>query len=150
MSGFEVVGVVLGALPLIISALEGYRELNRKRDLFFKRDSHIGDLVKRLFEQQILIESELKRLLRAAGISFSHFQLSTPDSCQVLLRRQDVVDDVRDLIGNHYEGFLEIVKSCEEKLLRIAKSIDGYKQGPMASRGLSVMSAQLILSCEGQ
>ena len=81
MSGFEVVGVVLGVMPLILSALEGYQKLRRKREVFKARSLHIIQLIQALNEQRVLIESDIEIILRSVGIEDFEF---TDDTENVL------------------------------------------------------------------
>lgn len=133
MSGFEVVGVILGASPLIISALEGYKELNRRRDFFFKRACHINRMINALYEQQKVVEGDLQVLLSAAGIEHIDLQLVRAGSCQELLRRPDVVEEVKDFLQDRYEIYLQKLSDCEEILFRVARAVGGLKQGPLVS-----------------
>lgn len=131
MSGFEIAGVILGALPLIISALEGYKELNRKRELFFKRAWHISRMISSLCEQQKLIEGDLQVLLLAVGIEKLDLGTITAGKCQDLLQQPDMVDEIKIFMGSRYTTYLDTLSKCEEILFKVARSIGGFKQGPM-------------------
>lgn len=45
MSGFEVVGVVLGAIPLIISAVEKYKTTSQKLKYYRQKITLVGELI---------------------------------------------------------------------------------------------------------
>lgn len=71
MSGFETAGVVLAVFPLLVSALDQYKAVNRKRDYFINRGLHVEQLVNALAEQKILIEGGLELVLRVEGFDSS-------------------------------------------------------------------------------
>src|SRR5579859_7867061 len=63
MTGVEIAGLVLGALPIVISAVESYRKgLNPLLD-YFHYNSTLRTLCTRLEIQHVLYEDHLKRLL---------------------------------------------------------------------------------------
>ena len=63
MSGFEVAGVVLGAFPLAISALDKYREVATRLGLFFKIQLEYKKWRDDLEMHQLLFTRHLKQLL---------------------------------------------------------------------------------------
>jgi len=60
MSGFEIAGIVLGSLPLFISALEDYREGLQPLKAFVNWNSDLPKVIRRLRTQQVLYEAALK------------------------------------------------------------------------------------------
>jgi hypothetical protein len=129
MSGFEVVGVLLGAAPLIISALEGYQRLGKKRDAFKRKSLHIDRMVRALNWQQKLIHSDVKIVLRNAGLDETTIDQHVGiGRYQDLLRRQDVQDAVSSFLGDNCSTYLEIIQQCESTLLRVAKAVKGFDE----------------------
>lgn len=59
MSGFEVGGVVLDALPLIITAVDKYKATAGILKNFRHKESHIQKLIQALENQKFCVESEL-------------------------------------------------------------------------------------------
>jgi hypothetical protein len=130
MSGFEVVGLVLAVVPLLITALEEYQKFNRKRDVFFKRYLHIGRMIHALTECQILIEGDVEVLLRNAGFDGEMMEQIKAGKCLELLREDDVKMEVKALLGeSRYNTYLQTLNKCEENLFHIAKEIGKLKQG---------------------
>lgn len=68
MSGLEILGLILGAMPILISALEGYQKLGKKRDAFRRKSMHIDRMIRALDWQQKLIRSDVRLVLRNAGL----------------------------------------------------------------------------------
>lgn len=68
MSGLEVAGLVLGAIPIVIWSLEHYKTT---RDYWRRSRSKrllIDRMIKALHEQRTLMEVDLQVLSRAAGV----------------------------------------------------------------------------------
>ena len=63
MSGFEVVGVVLGSLPLVISALEHYRDGLRAMQRWRKYERELQSLVRNLETERAKLQNVCEKLL---------------------------------------------------------------------------------------
>ncbi|RMJ13401.1 hypothetical protein CDV36_006916 [Fusarium kuroshium] len=63
MSGFEIAGVVLGAFPIALSALEKYREGAKRVDLFYTIRREHKKCRDDLVFNNLLFKSNLRRLL---------------------------------------------------------------------------------------
>lgn len=70
MSGFEVVGVVLGAIPLIISAVEKYKTTSRKLKYYRQKITLVDELIRSLNEQQCFIKGLWQIPLKGHMIMF--------------------------------------------------------------------------------
>ena len=55
MSGFEVVGVVLGVIPLIISALDNYKKTSQRIKFFRGKEPYVAQLIQSLKEQMFFM-----------------------------------------------------------------------------------------------
>lgn len=99
VSGVEIAGLVLEALPLVITALEHYRagkgvlaSLIRWRDLLKKLIDHLKDL-------QTIYSTKIRTLLQISGTDDSHLTdaACTKVSAQKLNKQQD-----REIPGHSY------------------------------------------------
>lgn len=63
MSGFEIAGLVLGAFPLAISALEKYRDMATRLGLFFKIRLEYKKVLDNLEIHQLTFTRHLRQLL---------------------------------------------------------------------------------------
>ncbi|KAL9116788.1 MAG: hypothetical protein Q9187_006683 [Circinaria calcarea] len=99
MSGIEVVGIILGALPVVVWGLKQYKTTH---DIWRRSRSKalmVDRLIEALEEQKVLIEIDLKLLLRAADIEDEEVAaLNVPNYCE-LLQHQDVGDAVAKYLG---------------------------------------------------
>lgn len=130
MSGFEVISVVLAVVPLLITALKDYNELNRKRDVFSKRSLHIERMINALKEQQLMIEGDVEVLLRNSGFDHEELEKIKAGENLELLKEGDIAEEVKALLGaERYDTYLTTLSMCEETLFRIAKEVGRLKQG---------------------
>lgn len=67
MSGFEVAGIVLGAFPLAISALEGYRQLARRMKFFHEIREEYQKCLNDLRYNRLRFHRNIKQLLIPLG-----------------------------------------------------------------------------------
>lgn len=145
MSGFEVVRVVLAAFPLLMSVLEQYKAVNRKRVYFRHRSLHMETLINALAERKILIESDLEFMLRAVdrgddlvgGMEVSQYVSVLSDEC--------LTQEFESLLGDRSQPYLKTLGRCERTLIEIATSLSSFKQGPWVcvARALSLLIAAL-------
>ncbi|KJK84430.1 hypothetical protein H634G_00794 [Metarhizium anisopliae BRIP 53293] len=63
MSGFEVVGVVLGTIPLVISAIEHYERVARTVQILRRRAKVMHALARSLRTEQRILENTCETLL---------------------------------------------------------------------------------------
>jgi hypothetical protein len=108
MSGIEVVGLILGGLPLLISAGEHYREGLEplKKWIRFRKD-FIG-FIDRLDIERQLYRQMLQRLLLSAGVSHSQVELYM-DSSFAGWQRENVQESVERRLGSVLPAFLSTV-----------------------------------------
>ena len=101
--------MVLGAVPLIISALKGYQSLNKRRYDFKRRKLHVDCMIRALDCQQSLILSDVKIVLRNArldeimideGIGNCHYQ--------DLFKRPDIHSAVASVLRENFSAYVDI------------------------------------------
>lgn len=61
----EAVGIVLGAIPLVMSALQSYKDAKKLGGLFLNRKKHVGKLIRALREQHGALKTNIVWLLKA-------------------------------------------------------------------------------------
>ena len=61
----EAVGVILGAIPIVITALQCYKDTFRLGGRLFKRKKHVEKLIRTLNEQKGALEQNLEWLSKA-------------------------------------------------------------------------------------
>ena len=127
MSGVEIVGFVLAALPLVISAVEHYHDgLDPLKD-YLRYNSTLKSLRTRLRIQQDLFEGTLIRLL-LAELSTSQAQALFPDVGQHVDGKQwntpEIDEKLRNRLGTKYENFMDVIREMETAMRRMMKNLD--------------------------
>ena len=112
MSGIEVAGLILGAVPLIIAALEQYKKTRETIYLFRRKALYIDRLIDALEEQRVLIESDLNQLLRAAGIESDEVAAAGATSCHDLLQDPDIATEIAQYLGQTFQPYQKALKRC--------------------------------------
>lgn len=133
MSGFEVVGLILGAVPVTIAALEQYKTAHEMLRYFNHKSAYIDRLIQALEEQKFFIESEFDIVLRATG--FDHHSISTTNAehLQAGLLRSDIAEELDRYLGRGYDPYRKALVRCENSLGEIVKSIGGLVPGSPVS-----------------
>ncbi|TVY18081.1 hypothetical protein LARI1_G003501 [Lachnellula arida] len=117
MSGVEVVGLILGAIPLIISAAEyykkGFEPIGRwKRFKFVFRE-----FITSVDIQRQMFQLVLKKLLIRVQLEPEEKQrlLTTPD--YEGWRRADIIDALKLRLGDSYDACIDILRAMNEDMV---------------------------------
>lgn len=131
MSGFEIAGVVLGAIPLVISALENYRSGKGTARAFLKWRGDLDILISRLKRQQMLFSFDTRKLLVVANVDEPDGEIDYTDmECVELLSRKGTENKIRGFLGTFYGLFLDILKAYESCLKKIVRKIRHIQRLP--------------------
>lgn len=125
MSGFEVTGGILGAIPVIISALEQYKKTRETWRRFRQKALYIDRLIQALEEQKVLIETDLNLLLRAVGFENDDVVAMGSDSCHDCLRDSEIATEIEQYLGQSYRPYYKALSHYEVALEEIARKIGG-------------------------
>lgn len=118
MSGFEVAGVVLGVLPLVIGALSKYREERGTIATLMKYGGLLDDLIHHLKEQKRYFYLDILHLLREARVPEILDDIDPPEErCVAVLRDARTSQEVMEYLGRLYEDFLDTL-GCYETCLK--------------------------------
>lgn len=129
MSGLEIVGVVLGVVPLIVAALEQYKSSKRLWDRFRKTALHINELIEALDENHALIEASLDSLLQKAVGAERVWVANDTIVYGSGFKKKDITPDLQSFMGKLYKPYEKALLRCEQTLLRIVNKIDGLILG---------------------
>lgn len=135
MSGLEVAGVVLGAIPIVIESLSAYRA--GKGVLATMRKSHglVDELIHRLEEQRLNFYLDILELLREAKVPEILAEESdpSPDRCIAILQSARTGHEIEQYLGHLYHHFLKILRFHEKCLQEIANKLSNIVRLPNAS-----------------
>lgn len=141
MPAFEICGVVLGVIPLVISALEHYKAGKGAAAAFVKWRGHLDKLIFRLKTQQMLFRMDIKQLLREARVTQIDL---TEEQCVDVLRDEQIGEEVQEYLGQSHNLFVEILSHYELCLKMIVAKIGHIKRLPDVS---SALNAPLTRIC---
>jgi hypothetical protein len=118
MSGIEVVGLILGGLPLLISAGEHYREGFEplKKWKRFRKD-FLGFIDRIDIERQLYYQM-LQRLLVSAGVPHSDLSLFM-DPGYAGWRETTLLESLERKLGSILPAFLSTVTTMNELMLEL-------------------------------
>ena len=121
MSGLEVASVVLGAVPIIVSALENYKSSRKLWRRMRKTAMHIEELIEEITENRALIEANVESLLHkidAEEALLGYNMIEKP-------RKKDIAPDMESFMGKLYEPYEKALRRCERVLLKIVNKFGG-------------------------
>ncbi|KAI9147399.1 hypothetical protein HJFPF1_12419 [Paramyrothecium foliicola] len=126
MSGFEIAGVVLGIIPIVVEALSTYRD--GKGLLAIIRKSHIlvDELIHKLRTQRVHFYLDILELLREAEVPEILTEGDpTPDRCIEILQAVKTGIEIEQYLGPQlFRNFLEIIGFYETYLKKIISKLD--------------------------
>ncbi|KAI1409484.1 hypothetical protein F5Y13DRAFT_181986 [Hypoxylon sp. FL1857] len=122
MSGFEVAGVILGAIPLVISALEHYKTGKGVLVSFVKWDGQLDTLIEKLEDQRLSFYFDILELLHGAGVEdVISGDYVSEERCVSILQNMKNEVEIKEYFGAMHDRFLKILGRYE-KCLRIIVS----------------------------
>lgn len=154
MSGFEIAGVILGAIPLVISALEHYQSGKSAASAFLQWQGQLDTLIFRLKLQHTFFYLNTLELLRAARVEELDDRVDlTEDECAAILLAARTGKEVQRFLGPLYNLLLEILKRYEDCLKKIVTKISHIRRLtgvltllPFSSRPLQWLFLTLIMT----
>ena len=124
-TGIETIGLVLGALPIVIAALDHYNSTRKKWKDFTQKSLRIKQLIQGLNEQQVLLEMELELILRHVGaIHAADCPVSLSDLVQTIrLACRD--QTLSAVLGKAFVPYMAALEACEKGIEKVVEAISG-------------------------
>lgn len=117
MSGIEVIGLILGGLPLIISAAENYKRgfepLSRWRRFRFVFQDFINEVD---FQRQ-MFQLVMVKLLIQVQLEPGEKQLLLTTSDYAGWRQENVIEALKSRLGDSYDAFMAKIKAVNEDMI---------------------------------
>lgn len=129
VTGVETAGLVLAAIPLIISALEHYEDLIEPTKAFIHWRRHLTKLILELYTIHASYEQAISLML-APFADLADQTTMMEDPLSKLWTEGDVADNLREKLGIVYRPFILTIKDVGHILVEIASclNIPGSKQ----------------------
>jgi hypothetical protein len=128
MSGLEIAGVVLGALPLVISALEHYAEGVNTTRRYWRYKTELRSLILNVKTERSIFINTLGQLL-AGVVSFEQINVLLLDPCGQPWRAPGSEQRLQRRLAKAYDTYFENVKGMDDALrammVRLALDANG-------------------------
>ena len=129
MSGFEIAGIVLGALPILFQALDSYRGSFTRISQGIRKRKYVEKLARALRMQRQTLESIVKIVLLESGCDT--LPADDADICDSL-NDQSNQDHVRNYLGEENDVvFQDAIANCfasvHRATLRVATYVPSLK-----------------------
>ncbi|KAE8309477.1 hypothetical protein BDV41DRAFT_547692 [Aspergillus transmontanensis] len=125
MSGFEVVGVVLGAIPLIISALDYYKVTSQRIKFMIKKELLLNQLIQSLEEQKFYFQTDICLALKETHLEEKQIIALIDERGLNLFQDPEISDALKEYLGEGFTLYLNAVARCEHILSDIVSNISG-------------------------
>jgi hypothetical protein len=127
MSGIEVVGIVLGALPLAISLFRSYEDLaaakNRLRDFEKLYRNVLRDLEHEELLFRLIIETLIRPLVNDEMIDKNDLDRIINQTDDSRWGDQDVNEVLHQRLGDAHMPFIQVVEDTKQQCMQLLKSI---------------------------
>ncbi|KAL4919448.1 hypothetical protein BDW62DRAFT_199763 [Aspergillus aurantiobrunneus] len=97
MSGLEVVGVLLGAIPVVVAALRSYKEAKQRYIWFARKEVYVDRLIQSLNEQMFFLRADVGLALRTANLEPERITAFLDDPNLNPLGNVEVADALRNI-----------------------------------------------------
>lgn len=120
MSGFEIAGLVLGALPIICSAAKQLKPVFENATWWWTFDTSFEIFIADIERQEIAYRQVLKRLVAPLDISDNEYQSLINDPGALLWRESHVREGLQErLQGEEYRWFMNNMEDLKTAVLKL-------------------------------
>ncbi|RSL84312.1 hypothetical protein CEP51_004003 [Fusarium floridanum] len=128
MSGFEISGIVLGSIPLVISTLENYGAGISTLQRFRKYRRELQSLIRNLETERIKLENVCEKLLIGL-VPPSRIEALTSNPMGDLWREEDTLRKIQVRLGKGFKSFEATINHLKTTIDEMARRIDSQKDG---------------------
>ena len=123
MSGFEVVGIALGVLPIVLRSVDVYKDSIRRVGTTIRKRKHVEKLARALLLQQQILEETVKSVVLACGCENVGALEEDPF---VYFGNEDVRERVEDYLGpKNSIAFVGLLTANNGIIKKVAENISG-------------------------
>ncbi|KAB5586280.1 hypothetical protein GE09DRAFT_945472 [Coniochaeta sp. 2T2.1] len=127
MSGFEIAGVVLGALPVLFACVDLPKQGIQRGLLLFRKRAYIDKLARALLLQKQIIAENIKSVASAAGCDDVWL---IDDNPYTYLNDRKVQAQILDYLGSeNYTAFSAVLGQSRDILKKLALNLRGFLPG---------------------
>ncbi len=123
MSGFEVVGIALGILPILLHSVDAYKDSLRRVGTTIRKRKHVEKLARALLLQQQILEETVKSVVLACGCENVGALEEDPFE---YFSNEDVRERVEDYLGpKNSIAFVGLLGANNDIVKKVAENISG-------------------------
>ena len=127
----EVAGIVLGAIPIVIAALQCYKDTIKLGGRLFKRKKHVEKLIRALTEQKGALEQNLEWLSKSIDEPCDRTE-------KLDLEDEDIQEAMMEYLGsNGSTSFALALTNAQKTVSNIIRNIKGLLPDKTVSMALS-------------
>lgn len=134
MSGIKIAGLVLGALPVMISALQNYKAGQGAVASLMTWRSLLDASIHRLQHARCIFSLKIETLLRAAGIRIDGQNLQDGQYCIRILMNERVARELKKYLRSFFDKFQSVIRKYENCLKLIAAELKNIERLPNMSQ----------------
>jgi hypothetical protein len=144
MSGIEVVGIVLGALPLAISLFRSYEDLAAAKDRLRDFEKLYRNVLRDLEHEELLfrliIETLIRPLVNDEMIDKNDLDriINQTDDVDSRWGDHDVNEALRQRLGDVHVPFVQVVEDTKQQCMQLLKSVGFDKPDVVSSVTLAL------------
>ena len=140
MSGVEIAGLVLGAIPLLIAALEHYETFIGPAKAFAKFFGELDRTIRELKLVRFTFEQSIEVLLRPCVVDDQELEQMIGNTQHALWQDSAIEKEMRRTLGKAYAIYMMVVHEIESIMLEIAMSLNNIHGGEdLGKKGLKAM-----------
>ncbi|KAF4440844.1 hypothetical protein FACUT_3162 [Fusarium acutatum] len=148
MSGFEIAGIVLGSIPLLISAIEYYSDSLDRATAFFKWKDGLNSALREFWYQHSSFELTLRNILKDVA-SPSEIEEMIGDSHHELWKSRDLSQALQEMLKFAYRPYISTIKDMHVCMKRLASHLDIDRDAETADDLEAIMKANKRLPSAG-
>ncbi|ETS79431.1 hypothetical protein PFICI_09284 [Pestalotiopsis fici W106-1] len=142
MSGLEVLGLVLGGLPLVISALQNYKRVPQGIGRWRRYTSEIASIIRQLQSQECILTDLCEKLLEDLGLG-SRIDAMIKEPFGPLWQDDGTKERLRQLLYRDYTVFQETIKEMSIAMDDLKKRIGLGPDGEMNGIDITLWKREL-------
>lgn len=123
LTGVEIAGLVLRALPILISAVEHYNDSLHPIKIFFQKQYELDRFYRALDEQKTFLRLSLIELFGADALALTAEQIEAlqddNDDLRVLWEDKDLDAQVKQRLGLAYVPYMNNINKMKEALEKL-------------------------------
>jgi len=126
MSGIEIAGLVLGAIPLIVAALEHYEDIISPGKALYRFHGELGRAIQELGNQHALFEQSIEVLLRPITTDQELSEMMDNTNSD-LWQDPEIEQHLRNHLGKAYSPYTRTMVEIQRVMIGIASKLDNLE-----------------------